>query len=120
MRDVIGTQERTGTIDGVPVTETSRSGLGYFLQGGYMLTDRLEVAARWGEIRPPVLRTVTTAIQKTGELGGGLSWYLMGHNLKFQADYFWLYGDTFAGDTIDEHTFDSGRHTVRVQAQFFF
>jgi hypothetical protein len=33
----------------------------------------------------------------------------MGHNFKFQADYHWLYRDTW----------DSGVHLVRIQGQFY-
>jgi hypothetical protein len=39
-----------------------------------------------------------------------LGWYVAGHALKVQADYFYLFGDSFEG----------GRHQARVQAQLQF
>jgi hypothetical protein len=111
-REAVGTARRTQTMmDGTTVTESSRSALGYFVQAGYMFTEHLEASARWSDLRPisdvmgndPTLRT-------SRELGGALSWYLQGHALKLQADYFYLFGDAFA----------QGRHQARLQMQASF
>ena len=106
-RDVLGTRERVdATNPASPVTETSRTGFGYFGQAGYMMNENLEAVARFSEVRP--LQGVPTGISFEGELGGGLNWYVHQHNFKFQADYFWLYRGSF----------EQGRHQFRFQAQF--
>ena len=48
-----------------------------------------------------------TALATTNELGGGPSWYVHGHALKLQADYF----HTWTGDI--QH----GANQVRLQLQ---
>ena len=88
---------------GAEVTEWSRSGWGYFTQAGYMITNYLEIAARWGEIKaigdtdPALIKQVNDAGR---ELGGGLNLYLNGHRFKVQADYFHLFGDDVDGKDV--------------------
>ena len=74
-----------------------------------MINKQIEFTGRFSELRPwgqtdPSL----TTIQR--ELGGGANWYLQGHALKLQADYFRLFGPDL-GD---------GRHQIRLQGQLFF
>jgi hypothetical protein len=98
---------RIGTSGGSPVFEYARSGLGYYVQAGYLLTRHLEVAARWGEVIP---NDGAASLRRARELGGALSWYFLRHDFKLQADYFYLAGDDLS----------AGRHQARLQAQVYF
>ena len=89
--------------------EESRNAWGYFAQAGYLATRKLEVTARFGELRPRGATTVDLA-EKHREAGGGINWYFEKHDLKLQSDYFYLFGPE-VGD---------GRHQVRVQMQLYF
>jgi len=89
------------------LVEPTRSGWGWFFQSGYMLTEKLEVAARHGELYP---LGGLTAIQVSRETGVASSYYFHRHDLKVQADYFYLWNDRLAG----------GVHEIRVQLQLFF
>lgn len=101
-------QRVTPRADGTTLTEYARSGMGWYAQAGMMFTDHFEAVARYGETRPrdgadPTLHRAT-------ELGGGLNYYLSRHDLKLQADFFWLYGDAIS----------EGRWQSRLQAQVYF
>jgi hypothetical protein len=79
-----------GIVDSEAVREWSRSGWGYLIQAGMMLTSKLELVARWDQLRSigdtdPAL--VKLAREQGKELGGGVNLYLNGHALKLQADY---------------------------------
>lgn len=88
----------------IPVV-APRNGLGWFAQGGYLLPMvPVEFAVRGGQLLP----LGTTSMPATEELGGGLSWYLRGHALKLQADYF----HTWIGAGIAD-----GSNMVRLQLQ---
>lgn len=90
------------------VTEFSRSGYGWFLQAGQMVTDHLELVARYGDLVPA--EGTDPEFVRAREIGGGPGYYFDGHNLKLQADYFYLpTGDTFSG----------GTHQVRAQLQLW-
>lgn len=85
-----------GVVEGVAVQEWSRSAWGYLVQAGFLVTDKLEVAGRYDELRPlgttdPAL--VLSARGQGKELGGGLNYYLNGHYLKLQGDYVRRFGD---------------------------
>lgn len=99
---------RTNVVNGAPLTEYSRSAWGWFVQGGAFVTDWLELVARYGDLRP--LGPTDPTLTRQRELGGGLNVFLVGHDLKLQADYFWL----------DDGAWHHGDHQVRVQAQLFF
>jgi hypothetical protein len=111
VRTVIGS--RRSYVDSTDplnvVTETARTGAGYYVQAGYMLNDHAEVVARWGEMRP--FTSVTNALPQEGELGAGFNWYFQRHDFKIQADYFYYYD----GDFSDR----AGEHGLRIQSQFF-
>ncbi len=93
--------------DGSPTTFLSRQAWGAFGQVGQMLTESLEVSARYGHLSP----IGTSAVTLLNEIGGGLSYYFDHHNLKLQSDYFYFSG---ASD------FSAGSHQGRLQAQVFF
>jgi hypothetical protein len=95
---------------GRPVTDYSRSGRGYFVQAGYVLPFPLEVAARFGEIRPSRGTAPEARFPVQRELGGAVSYYFFEHSLKLQADYFRLFGDETQAE----------RHQFRLQAQLFY
>lgn len=91
----------------------SRSGWGYFVQAGQMLSDRIELTARWDDLyaadgTDPVLRTL--AQQSGRQAGAGLNLYLNGHALKVQSDYFYIF------DRVTQEP----RHAVRAQLDATF
>ena len=98
---------------GASLTEYSRSLWRYLFQRGFMLTNEVEVVARFeqsfgiGHTDPALLATIRT---RGNQFGAGLNWYVAGHGLKVQADYHYLYGDIF----------DRGRHQFRLQLQASF
>ncbi|MFN0061894.1 MAG: porin [Myxococcaceae bacterium] len=95
------------TNDALGLWEFSRSGWGYFAQSGYLFLTRFEVVARFGELRP---FDDMPGFSLTREIGAGLNWYAMKHNLKIQVDYHYVY---FPGGP-------GGRHQARVQGQMYF
>jgi hypothetical protein len=96
-----------------PPSEHSRSLWGYVAQAGMMLTNRLELTARWeqafalGDTDPALIATLRS---QGNQFGAGLNWYQAGHGFKAQADYHYIFGDDF----------DRGRHQVRMQVQVSF
>ncbi|HEX5660961.1 MAG TPA: porin [Polyangiales bacterium] len=95
----------TGTVNGMPVTERSRSGYGYFAQAGQMVTRQLEIVARAETLKGK--DSVLKALARTSgkQVGGGANLYLNSHYFKFQADYFYVFGDDFG----------RGQHVARLQ-----
>lgn len=105
----------TRLVNGVATRQFSRSGYGYFVQGGYMLTDELEAVARWdhliAEDRDTDPALITLARQQGRQVGGGFNLYLNGHAFKVQLDYFYVFGHN------DEEQKD---HQVRLQLDVSF
>jgi hypothetical protein len=115
---------RTGVnSDGKVVQDSSVSGYGYFVQAGQMLTDKLEVTARWDDLYAKdkaekfadtdkgAAATFARLVAATGrQVGGGLNLYLNGHALKLQTDYFYGFGEEFKG----------GSHGARLQLDATF
>jgi phosphate-selective porin OprO and OprP len=101
-----------GTVNGALVREATRSGYGYFVQGGMMVTPQLELAVRCEELRalrgtdPAFVRTVQT--QGT-QVGSGVNLYLNGHAFKVQGEYSYLFG-----------LVGTPQHFVRVQLDASF
>lgn len=115
--EVLWRQSRTDFLDGMsagkPLREWARSGWGYLMQAGMMLTGKLELTARWEELRaqPSTDPALQTLVQTQGhQLGSGVNLYLNGHLLKVQADYFYQFGEDAAG----------GRHVGRLQLDATF
>jgi phosphate-selective porin OprO and OprP len=94
--------------DGAPTTYGAREAWGAYGQLAQMLTKHLEVSARYGYLEPLV---DTSPVRLTHELGGGLSYYFLEHNLKLQGDYFYI---------SNQSDLSQGLHQGRVQAQVFF
>ncbi|MEO7093065.1 MAG: porin, partial [Polyangiales bacterium] len=98
---------------GSHITEYSRSGFGYFTQVGQMLTDKVELTARWDDLHAnkgtdPALRKL---VRTSGhQLGGGVNVYLNGHAFKLQADYFYIFGSDIG----------EGSHALRAQLDATF
>ena len=90
------------------VTEYSRSAWGWFAQAGVYATDWLEFTGRYGDLRP--LAGTDPTLTRTREIGGGFNLLFLKHDLKLQADYFWL----------DDGKGGNGRHQVRLLAQLYF
>lgn len=97
-------ETNTAEVDGELVTDTARSGMGGFVQAGQMLDDTWEIAARYGAMNP--LGDAATRFPHEREVGGAVSAYFVGHALKLQADYHYLFEP--GGD---------GRHQARLQMQ---
>ena len=79
-----------------------------------MLTDKLEVTARWDDLHAKKNtdpKLVTLAETQGRQLGGGLNYYLNGHALKLQTDYFYIFGT---------ENKDQPLHAVRVQIDASF
>lgn len=98
---------------GNALTEYSRSGFGYFAQVGQMLTDKLELTARWDDLHSrkgtdPALRTLVRTAGR--QLGTGLNLYLNGHLFKLQADYFYIFGEDIG----------AASHSLRAQLDVTF
>jgi hypothetical protein len=103
-----------GHVNNVATREYSRSGAGYIIQAGMMLTDKLEVVGRFSRIL--AIRPTDPALEKVAndqgnEFGTGLNCYLAGHRLKAQADYQYQFGTSFS---------DVGRHVARVHLDVSF
>lgn len=100
------------TVGNDVTREATRSGHGYFVQGGMMVHPWVEVTARWEELfaregtDPQLLQLAQT---QGRQVGSGLNLYLNGHALKLQADYFFLFGS--AGEA---------RHLTRLQLDASF
>lgn len=101
------TDSATNTVRGAQVTEYSRSGWGWFVQGGVYVTDWLELAARYADTRP--IGATDPAFTRLTEVGGTVNLMFKKHDLKLQTDFFWL----------DEGN-NRSRLQLRVQAQVFF
>lgn len=91
--------------DGVAITDVTRSGVGAFFQVGQLLGDHVEVAARVGSMRP---LDASGGLEPDNEIGGALSYYVLRHTLKVQADTFYLYD-----------TWGDGRVQARLHLQIF-
>ncbi len=97
----------TDFLESPTAREYSRSGWGYFVQAGLLVSKWVEVTARWDQLyalpgTDPAL--ITLASTQGRQLGAGANVYLNGHALKLQADYFYLWGPATT----------SGRHVARI------
>ena len=115
--EVLLRQSQTDSLDGLsagkPLREWSRKGWGYLAQAGMMLSSKLELTARWEELRTPESTdpALLMLVQTQGrQLGSGVNVYLSGHLFKIQADYFYQFGDDPT----------SGRHVARLQLDATF
>ena len=85
--------------DGTTTREFSRSGWGYLLQAGMMVSEKVELTARWNELfaregTDPSLEALVSGQGK--EVGAGVNLYFNGHALKVQADYATRFTDVIA------------------------
>ncbi|WP_245919275.1 porin [Melittangium boletus] len=104
--------EIEGTVNGAVIREPTRSGYGYFVQGGLLVNSQVELTARWEELfalkgtDPQLVQLVQT---QGKQVGGGLNVYLNGHAFKLQGDYFYIFGPEGAA-----------RHLARLQLDASF
>ena len=107
-------QYHRGDVGGVSTTEWSRSGAGWLIRGGCMLTQRVELTGRYDRLvalskTDPALEKM---VQEQGqEVGVGINVYLNGHKLKVQADHHYQFGNS---------PLEAGRHVARVQLDASF
>jgi hypothetical protein len=76
--------------------ELPRTGIGWFLQGGFLIPRiPFEIAGRYSEVRP----FDTSSLRERHEAGGGVGYYFAQHSLKLQLDYFrnWFDADLVRG-----------------------
>ncbi len=99
---------RAAAGGGATADLSPRSGWGAYLQGGRMITARTEITARYSHLVPRPAADPTFVA--SDELGAGLSYYLHGHDLKVQGDYF----------SVTDPTLGRRTHQARVQLQLFF
>ncbi len=99
---------QTVVVNGASTTIQSRSGWGAYVQGGRMVTNRLEISARYSRLLPSSGTDPTFVSSR--ELGGGLSYYINRHDLKIQGDYF----------RVTDPATARGVHQGRVHFQLFF
>lgn len=108
-----------GAVDdqGAPIpTELARSGLGWYAQLGYLVPRvPLEPVVRVGLLRN--IDGDASSLPDASEAGGGLNWYIVGHDLKVQLDYFRLRGEPTA---VGPGRADRVSDRVRLQLQLFF
>lgn len=95
--------------DGEPEVEMPRSAWGFVGSVGALVFPRVDASLRYGEVRP---FDDAGPMDRDREIGGGLGWFVMGHDLKIQADYFRLLFDR--DDDL------AARDRVRVQTQIYF
>ncbi|WP_373048863.1 porin [Vulgatibacter sp.] len=117
-RDERGDGAFTGEAGGETVVVDPRNGWGWFVQAGQMIGPHWEIAARYTEqhtLDGASLDLRESLAEAGRELGGGVSWYLHGHQLKVQADYFRLWGTEVDG--LDAIAFEDGANQVRLQLQ---
>lgn len=99
LRDAAQDELRSTGDDGVEVVEYTRSGWGLVTQPSYMLTEHLELSARYARLGafegtdPAFLADVE---QRANELALGSSVYLNGHRFKIQAGVSTYFGDEVA------------------------
>ncbi len=90
-----------GIAKGVPLREYTRSGWGYLVQAGLMVTDHVEFAARWDQLRflsgDPAWAVLVH--DQGREVGAGINVYFNGHLAKLQADWAVRFGDGRAPPT---------------------
>lgn len=76
--------------DGTTTQEFSRSGWGYLVQAGMMVSQKVELTARWNELQAQESTdpSLVSFVNDQGkEVGAGVNVYFNGHALKVQADY---------------------------------
>jgi hypothetical protein len=84
-----------GTVNGTVTREPTRSGHGYFVQAGYLVSPKVELTARWDQLfardgtDPQLVQLVRT---QGKQAGAGANVYLNGHAFKLQGDYFYIFG----------------------------
>jgi len=98
---------------GATIRDASVSGHGYFAQVGQMVSERLELTARWEDLyaQNGTAKKFEDLVKQSGRaLGGGVNYYVNAHFFKLQSDYFYSFGEDFG----------RGSHGLRVQLDATF
>lgn len=91
--------------------DSTNTDYGFLGQLGYFIVpERFEIAARWAKIHKNGALSVDATDPQ--EAGATLNGYIVGHNLKIQADYSHLWNDMATQGQDDDR--------IRVQVQMFF
>lgn len=91
LSEVVGRE----ALGGGALEGTSRSGWGWLVQAGIMVSSQVELTARWEQLyasggTDPKL--IALAATQGRQLGGGVNLYLHGHSLKVQTSYAYAWG----------------------------
>jgi hypothetical protein len=100
------------TTSGAPAQEWTRSGYGYFVQGGLLVHPNVEVVGRWEQLfarRDTDPQFVQLAETQGRQVAGGVNLYVNGHAFKLQSDYVRVFGHS-----------GTPRHFVRLQLDASF
>jgi phosphate-selective porin OprO/OprP len=111
----------SGIVGATARTEYTRSAVGYMVQASYQTASHLEFGARWSHVIPIALDRAAWGAEalaagvlsrdpnfhESHELGGVFSYYVLGHSVKLQLDYFYLFREQL----------EAGNHQLRLQAQ---
>ena len=85
--------------------EAVRDGLGFYVQGGVLVSSRTELATRYGQVIP---ETTETSLLERSELGLSVNHYFAEHAMKIQGDIHQYWGN---------QKFLDGNTVMRVQLQ---
>ena len=110
-----GTHTSGGLLDdmgnAIPMAAVRR-GMGTYWQLGYLIANTdLEVAGRYGFVRPV---GAESGIHEQSELGMGVTYFFHRHAFKLQADLFHIWDDA---DFSSAQLFDAGETRIRVMLQ---
>jgi len=109
-----------GELDdtGAPIpTVAARQGIGWYGQLGWVVPRiPLELVARYGLIRD--IYGDESSLPDSDEVGGGVNWYFVGHDLKLQIDYLRGWDESLGTSFADQAR--HGTDSIRIQGQLFF
>lgn len=99
-------------------TALPRDGVGWFAQVGWLVPKiPLEIVGRYGFVRN-IRGADRSAIVWRDEVGGGLNYYIYGHWLKLQLDYFRLYGADQGPSYASAARHGNDRMRLQLQVSF--
>jgi phosphate-selective porin OprO/OprP len=104
--------------DDMPIpTAPARQGIGWLGQLGWVVPKiPLEFVGRYGLSRN--IYGDQSTQPDADEVGAGINWYFVGHNLKLQLDYFRLWDGSLAASYGEQARLGTDR--IRVQVQLYF
>jgi hypothetical protein len=120
-RDAQGDDVFRADLEGVTTTVRPENTWGWFIQAGQMIGPNWEVVARYDEqhaLAGSDEGFVEDLLGAGRSAGAGVNWYVHGHSLKVQADYFRVWGGE--AENLPSLAFEDGANEVRIQLQAAF